>query len=296
MRRPSTVEVMLLSTIGLWALNLSVSRIILTNGFAPLAYATVRYGLAALVFAGLALLIERSLRIGARDLLLVLAAAFTVWLNQIAFVYALTSTTASVLGLILGATPIFAALLGFALRTERLSSRFWLGGAVSFAGVGLVALGSGSELSGDLGGILLGLATAATWAAYAVIVTPLMHRYSPIRVSALVLGLAWVGIALTGLRQSADQDYALGADIWLARRLRDAGAARRHERALVPLAAPDRPGAGDAGREPAAVRRRTARGRSPRRADRRTPARGRSAHRRRHPARAPAAGAPAASE
>ena len=50
MRRPTSVEVMLLSAIALWALNLTVSRYILTHGFQPLAYSTVRYGLASLVF------------------------------------------------------------------------------------------------------------------------------------------------------------------------------------------------------------------------------------------------------
>jgi drug/metabolite transporter (DMT)-like permease len=205
---------MLLSVVVLWALNLTISRVILTHGFAPLAYATVRYGLAAIVFTGLALLTEQSLRVSGRDMLLVGAAALVVWLNQLCFVYALTTTTASVVGLILGATPIFAAMLAVVLRTERLRVWFWVGGAVSFLGVGLVAAGSGSDLSGDLGGILLGLATAATWAAYAVVVTPLMRRYSPVRISALVLGLAWIGIALVGLGQSVEQSYALGPDIW----------------------------------------------------------------------------------
>jgi drug/metabolite transporter (DMT)-like permease len=214
MRRPTNVEAMLLATVLLWALNLSMSRTILTHGFQPLAYATVRYGLAAVVFAGIALGVERSLAIERRDLLLVGAAALAVWLNQLGFVYALRTTTASVVGLVLGATPIFAALFGFVLRTERLHVRFWIGAAVSFAGVALVAMGSGTELSGGLGGILLGMLTAATWAVYAVIVTPLMRRYSPVRVSALVLGAAWLGIALTGVGQSTRQDYGLGVDIW----------------------------------------------------------------------------------
>jgi drug/metabolite transporter (DMT)-like permease len=214
-RRPSNVEVMLLSTIVLWALNLSISRTILTHGFQPLAYATVRYGLAALVFTGICLAAERSLWIASRDALYVGAAALAVWLNQVTFVYALRTTTASVVGLVLGATPIFAALLGFVLRTERLRRMFWVGAAVSFGGVALVAVGSGTELSGDLGGILLGMVTAATWAVYAVIVTPLMRRYSPVRISALVLGTAWVGIALTGVGQTTRQDYGLGLGIWV---------------------------------------------------------------------------------
>ena len=99
-------------------------------------------------------------------------------MNQIAFVYALERSTASVLGLILGATPIFAALFGIAAGLESPPSRFWLGALVSFAGVALVALGSGGEVSGDLGGVLFGVLTAATWAAYSILVTPLMRRHS----------------------------------------------------------------------------------------------------------------------
>ena len=81
-------------------------------------------------------------------------------------------------------------------------------------GVGLVAAGSGGALSTDLVGILLGVATAATWAAYSVVVAPLMRTYSPSRMSAVVVPGAWVVIALVGIPQTADQDWSLGWEIW----------------------------------------------------------------------------------
>lgn len=205
---------MLLTAIVLWSLNLTVTRYILTHGFRPLAYASVRYGLASVVFVAFTLVAERSLRIARRDLPLVVGAAFAIWLNQLAFVYALKTTTASVVALVLGSTPIFAALLGLILQTERLSLRFWVGGVISFLGVALVATGSGGDLSGSLGGILLAIATALTWAVYSMAIVPLMGRYSPGRISAVVLSLGWVGIVLTGLGQSRDQDYALGWEVW----------------------------------------------------------------------------------
>lgn len=214
MRRPSTVEAMLLTTIVLWALNLTVSRYILVHGFQPLAYGSVRYGLAALVFASLTLAVERSLGIARRHLPLVLGAAVVLYVNQIAFVYALKTTTASVLALILGATPIFAACAGLVLGTERLSSRFWAGALLSFSGVALVALGSGGELSGDLGGVLLGILTAATWAAYSMLITPLMRTYSASRISSVVLALAWIPITITGAAQLRTQDWSLGWEVW----------------------------------------------------------------------------------
>lgn len=214
MRRPSTVELMLLTTVLLWALNLSVTKYILTHGFQPLPYATVRYGLAGLVFIGLTLYVERTLRVQRRHLPILALAAGTLWLNQLSFVFALDVTTASTIGLVLGAIPIFAGLLGLLLGTERPTRRFWLAALVSAVGVGLVAAGSGGELGHDLGGILLGLSTAATWAAYSVTVAPLMRSYSPSRMSAIVLPGAWIAITICGLPQTADQDWDLGPGIW----------------------------------------------------------------------------------
>ena len=207
---------MLLTTVLLWALNLSVTKYILTHGLPPLPYASVRYGLAAAIFVALTLVAERTLRIERRHLPIVALAAVTLWLNQLSFVFALDETTASTIGLLLGAIPIFAALFGLVLGTERPTGRFVVAAAISFAGVALVALGSGGEVSGSGLGILLGLSTGATWAAYSVIVAPLMATYSPSRVSALVIpGSLGRCSLLTGLPQTSEQDWSLGWEIWV---------------------------------------------------------------------------------
>ena len=214
MLRP--VHLMLLVTVLLWALNLTVTRYILQHGFGPLPYAVVRYGLASAIFVAIALVAERTLRLARRDLGLVLLAALLLWLNQLAFVYALDTTSASTIALLLGATPAFAALIGLALGLERMSRRFWVASVVSFAGVGLVAAGSaGGGVDASAGGILLGIATAATWAGYSVAIAPLMARYSASRISAVVLPLGWVAIAAVGAPAAADQDYgAVSAWVW----------------------------------------------------------------------------------
>lgn len=204
---------MLLTTILLWALNLSVTRYILQHGLRPLSYASVRYGLAAGIFVGLTLAAERTLRIERRHLPLIALAVVTLWLNQMSFVFALDRATASTIGLLLGTIPIFAALLGLALGTERPTSRFWVAAAVSCVGVALVAAGSGGEVSGGALGILLGLSTAGTWAAYSVAVAPLMSTYSPSRVSALVLPGTWALLLFSGLGQLEDQDWDVGWEV-----------------------------------------------------------------------------------
>ena len=214
MRAIRPVHLALLVTVVLWALNLTMTRYILTHGFEPLAYGTVRYGLAAMIFIAIVILAERRLRVSRRDLGLVLLAAFLIFLNQLAFVYALDSTSASTIALVLGATPAFAALIGLSFGLERMSRRFWLASLVSFAGVGLVAVGAGGQVEGGPQGVLLGVVTAATWASYSVAVAPLMQRYSASRISAIVISLAWLGIAAVGAPQTAAQDFHVGWVVW----------------------------------------------------------------------------------
>ena len=206
---------MLLTTVLLWALNLSVTKFILDEGLAPLSYAAVRYGLAAAIFVALALAVEGSLRISRTHLWRVGLAAVTLWVNQMCFVFALDLTAASTVGILLGVIPVFTALFGLALGTERATGRFWLAAAVSFLGVALVALGAAGQVSASLTGIVLGIATAATWAAYSVVFAPLTRTYSVTRISAVVLPCTWALLALAGIPQIRDQDWSLGRDIWV---------------------------------------------------------------------------------
>jgi drug/metabolite transporter (DMT)-like permease len=204
---------MLLATVVLWALNLTMSRYIIKHGFEPLAYSTLRYGAAVAIFVLLTLAFERGLLFSRADWPIALGGALAIVANQVSFVYALDHATASTVGLVLGATPIFAALIGLAVGLERVGARFWLAALVSFAGVALVAVGAG-EVDADRIGLVLAVITAATWAGYSVAIAPLMARYSPYRVSAVVLGTGWLCIAAIGGSQVASQDFDLGWKVW----------------------------------------------------------------------------------
>ncbi len=203
-----TTDLLLLATVAIWAFNVSVTRYVLTHGFLPLAYASLRYTAAAVLAAGFVLVLERSLAVhGRRALLLISAAALFLWANQLCFVYALDLASATTVSLIMGTTPIFAAAFASAVGLERLSRRFWLATLASFSGVALVALGSGGKLSADLGGELLALGLSASWAAYSVCLTPLMRDYSPYRISGLVLLPMTTLLLLTSIGPLGDQHY-----------------------------------------------------------------------------------------
>jgi drug/metabolite transporter (DMT)-like permease len=214
MRRP-TADLMLLATVSLWALNFTVSKYILDQGLHPLAYSSVRYLCAALVFVAITLAWEGSVRIERDDLPLAGACVVVLLANQLCFIYALDLTTATTTALLFGTLPIWTGLLARGTGVERQSVRFWLAALISFGGVVLVAVGSGGKLSTNLGGVALAVGGAATWAAYSVALTPLMRRYSPFRLSAVFLLSVSVLLLAVGAPQLGRQEWDFGWLVWL---------------------------------------------------------------------------------
>jgi drug/metabolite transporter (DMT)-like permease len=216
MRRPATVDLILAATVLIWAFNVTVTRYVLTHGFQPLAYGAIRYAAAALLAVSVTLFLERSLSVGGRrSLLLIALAAGFLLINQVSFVYALKLSSATTVALIMGTTPIFTAIVASLVGLERLTPQFWIATAVGFAGVALVALGSRGGISSGLGGVLLALALSASWGCYSVLITPLMRRYSPYRISAVVLCVMCVPFVALSSPQIASQDYSsLSPLIW----------------------------------------------------------------------------------
>jgi drug/metabolite transporter (DMT)-like permease len=211
-------DALLLATVLFWSFNFTVVKYALTHGWEPLSYSSVRFAIGALLFSAVTLGREGGLRVGRRHVRpMLVAAVFGIWLNQLTFTYSVRLTTAATVALMFGTLPIFVALIAQALGVERLRLRHWVATVVSFSGVALVAAGSSGGLGGDLGGILLGLGAAATWAAYSVAIGPLMQRYSPYRISAFMLLAGSVPLLVSSIGQLVAQDWgALGGLAWAA--------------------------------------------------------------------------------
>jgi drug/metabolite transporter (DMT)-like permease len=213
--RRSAAELMLVATVTLWAPNFTVSKYILDKGFHPLAYSSVRYAAAALIFFALTIAIEGTVRLARKDVVLAAFATFVLLLNQLCFIYALRFTTATTVALLFGTLPIFTALVARGTGIERQGLRFWLAALLSFGGVALVAVGSGGTVSADLKGDALAVGGAATWAAYSVTIAPLMRRYSPFRLSAVFLLAVTVPLFALGASQVEHQRWSFGALVWI---------------------------------------------------------------------------------
>jgi drug/metabolite transporter (DMT)-like permease len=206
---------MLLGAVLLWALNVTVTKYMFEHGWQPLAYGTIRYFAAISLFWIFTYRRERSFRIAREDWHLVAIAAAMIFTNQIAFVYSLEFAQASTVSLLFGTTPVFVAIVSLVFRLEKLTRAFWVGAVLTFAGVALVAVGAGGGFSSGTKGNLIAICTALTWACYTVAIAPLMRKYSPYRISAVVLALGWLPLALVSIPQISRQQFHFGGLTWL---------------------------------------------------------------------------------
>jgi drug/metabolite transporter (DMT)-like permease len=206
---------MLLGAVLLWALNVTVTKYMLEHGWLPLAYGAIRYFVAIAIFWIYTWWRERSFRIARADWVYVGIAAAMIFVNQICFVYSLEFAHASTVSLLFGTCPMFVGLISIALLRARLHRSFWIGAALTLAGVALIAASAGGGLVSGWRGDLLALALAVTWAGYTIAIAPLMRRYSPYRISAVVLAIGWAPLALVSLPQISRQDFSFSATVWL---------------------------------------------------------------------------------
>jgi drug/metabolite transporter (DMT)-like permease len=179
------------------AVKLAVSEV------SPLPFVAIRFTLAGLVVLGLVFLLGLD-GPGRGDLLRMAGVGLIgVGMNNVAFTFGVSLTTASDTALIYAAVPIWGILLGLALGLERPTLWGILGVALAFLGVGVVVYGGlggggGTSIVGDL---LVVVATIC-WGSYAVLSLPLLRSYSPLVVAAYTMlfgGLAALPIAVPGL-------------------------------------------------------------------------------------------------
>jgi drug/metabolite transporter (DMT)-like permease len=202
-------EGLLLGTVLLWAFNFSAVRYGVTHAIDPMVYVALRWLLAGLALAAVALFRGTSLRLGRRSLVVIaLASIAGVVINPIAFSYSIRLASASAVALIFGTLPIFVSIMSQFVGHEHLRRRHWAAVGVSFAGVALVAAGSSSGLGAGVGGILLALATTFSFAVYSVAIVPPLRHHSPLAVTTTSCLIGGFLLGLIALPWLASEDWS----------------------------------------------------------------------------------------
>ncbi len=175
----------------------------------PLAYSFIRLLIGAALLVVFVKVREGAVSVRRRDVPLILVSALIgIVVNQLGFMYAATYATATTISLILATIPAFAAITASVLGHERIGRRHWLGIGVAAIGTALVLEAGPGELDlTSLRGDVLALLAAASWGVYSAVVRPLLDRYSPNRISTVVVCAALPMLAVVSLPQVLAQDY-----------------------------------------------------------------------------------------
>ncbi len=169
----------------------------------------MRVGLGALALAAFP---SARRRIEARDRR-TLVALSVVWVGIPFTLFPLAEQhiNSAVTGLLNGATPIFAALIGglFFARPTRGPQR--LGLLIGFVGVALVSLGGASGAGGSaVTGVLMVLAATFFYGVSVNIAGPLQQKYGSMTVMAKMLALATIWTAPFGIYGLSDSSFEIG--------------------------------------------------------------------------------------
>jgi drug/metabolite transporter (DMT)-like permease len=219
------IDVLVVLCTLIWGCNFAVVKIALRE-IPPFGFNALRLGVASLLYlavlafarSGLAedgdrraagRLFGSARNIPARDWLAILALGATGhFIYQLGFIGGLALTTVASSSLILGCSPVVVSALTAAVGQERVSRRYWLGSALSLAGVYLV-VGAGVGVSSDsLTGDLVTLGAVCCWAVYVVGSRRLMQRHSPLVVTGYTMTVGTVMFLPFGLPSLVALDWA----------------------------------------------------------------------------------------
>lgn len=199
----STFDAALIFTISFtviaWASSFPAIRAGLAS-FSPLEMAALRFAIAG-VPSALFLVLTRAPLPAVGDIWrflvggVVFIAAYAVLLNL-----GQTVVPAGAASFIINTNPIMTAALAMLILGERFSLTAWLGTAVSFTGIGLIALGNGLDLNIGIS-ILLILGAAFCNAITTVVQKPLFTRHKPLTVAAWNMAIG--GLVLSPLLPGA---------------------------------------------------------------------------------------------
>lgn len=204
-------------TVLAWASAFPAIRAGLAS-FGPLELGALRFAIAA-VPAAIFLIMTRPALPRAGELWrfgvggVVFVALYTVLLN-----FGELTVSAGAASFIINVSPILTAVFAMFALGERFTALAWFGTFLSFAGIGIIALGEGQGLRFDNGALLI-LGSAFCTSLNTVVQKPLFRRHKPLTVSAwnMVIGAICLSAGLpNGFAQMAVADHqAIAALIYL---------------------------------------------------------------------------------
>jgi drug/metabolite transporter (DMT)-like permease len=186
------VDFLLLTAVLIWGFNFALMKQ-MYRYFHPISFNAIRFTISSLTMLAILAFRGETSGIDRHDW------RGIVWLGFLGntaypFIFALglDRTKAGTAALLMALTPVFAFLIGVAMKRERFSSGVLMGIILSITGAAAIVLFGASEVSFAGAGDLLMIAAAFCWAWQSAESTRLLPKYGPIRLTvfAMVAGTA----------------------------------------------------------------------------------------------------------
>ena len=164
-----------------------------TFGFSAIQIVSIRITLAALFFALILLVKDRSgFKILPRDIPLFLGLGFgSILFFTVCYFTAITIMPLSTAAILLYTSPIWIVLMSTVFFREKMNGKKLVALALAFAGCVLVSGISGEGIT--LKGLLIGLGSGIGYGLYSILGTVALRRYSPYTVTTYTFLLAAIG-------------------------------------------------------------------------------------------------------
>jgi len=176
----------ILVTILFWSSAFVVIRICL-GPLTPVELATARYVPAGLIALGYLLAVRPT--VARSDILrLVVAAVLFIAAYAVLLNIGETTVAAGPASFIINTMPVFTALIALVVLGERFGRWGWIGTAISFGGVGLIAVAGSEGFRLDINAFLI-IGAAICAAVASVLQKPMLNRMPALSVTAWILFL-----------------------------------------------------------------------------------------------------------
>jgi len=190
--RFQTSDWLMMIAVMIWGLNYSLVKVALAE-IPPLPYNGIRLLLTSAVLILWLRLSGENLEVKKEHLgkiVLLSISGHTIY--QCLFIFGIHHTTASNTAVLFGSAPILISIFSSFFKHERIKPVGWFGIVLAFTGVYLVISGKSGGFSlhsATLKGDILVLLAVLLWAHYTVSSRPLLKVYSPLKFTALTMGL-----------------------------------------------------------------------------------------------------------
>ncbi|MGV3618295.1 MAG: DMT family transporter [Fimbriimonas sp.] len=175
----------------------------------PPAVSLVRYGVMFALLVAICLVRRERLIPEKRDFWQIQGVGFVaLGLYMVLFMEGMKGTTPAEGAIVLATAPIFTFLLSCLRGQEKFSGAALTGSLIAFLGVILVILGGSATGHGSLEGNFTILLSAVVWAIGAVMMKPLLSKYSPVAVLTMAMPGALPALIPYGLAATLATDFS----------------------------------------------------------------------------------------